>query len=273
MNVKFLVPYFPNLSRQLKVAHIHSTPEKFIERSVVQTLKFGSLLYLLYVMLITKQFSDNITTMLILLFIGLVLILGLGFLFAMQQPIIKAKRRANDIEREVLFAGRFLLIKLHSGVPLINALVEAADSYGVASKYMSEIVKDIELGTSLEDAIEKAMTYTPSDSFRKILFQIHNALRLGVDVTRSLEAALEEITQEQLVSIERYGKKLGSVTLFYMLAGIVFPSLGMTITTVLISFTSFQPNMLLFGIIVFFLGVLNFMFVTVFKSIRPTVNI
>jgi pilus assembly protein TadC len=172
-----------------------------------------------------------------------------------------------------LFAGRFLLIKLHSGKPLVNALFDAANSYGVANNYFKEIVRDIELGTPLEEAIERAMTYSASDHFRKILFQIHNALRLGMNVTKSLEAVLDEIQQTQLLEIQDYGKKLSTVTLFYMLLAIVFPSLGITIMTVLLSFTEIQMNVTSYGVAIFALIVLNFIFITVFRGIRPKLNI
>ena len=77
----------------------------------------------------------------------------------------------------------------------------------------------------MEEALEKACNTTPSKKFKKILFQINNALKIGVDVSVSLESTLEEISQEQLVEIQRYGKKLNSMTMFYMLLAIVAPSL------------------------------------------------
>lgn len=196
-----------------------------------------------------------------------------GFWFGMQRPKIQSFSRAKDIDKEVIFAGRYLLVKLHSGKPLVNALFEAAKSYGVGSKYFEEIVRDIELGTPLEEAIERAMTYTPSDNFRKILFQIHNALKLGINVTKSLEAVLEEIQNKQLLEIQDYGKKLSTVTLFYMLLAIVFPSLGMTIMTIILSFTEIQMNATAYAVVILFLVILNFIFITVFRGIRPKLNI
>lgn len=264
----YLTKYFPNLQHDIKVAHIHKTPREYLHNVLKKTFMFGILLTILLFMLVHRMgWSWSV------LLIGAFVIFSSGFWFGMQQTKIVAGRRAVDIDREVLFAGRFLLIKLHSGQPLVNALIEAANSYGVASRYFAEIVEDIELGTTLEEAIENAMTYTSSDSFRKILFQIHNALRLGIDVTQSLESVLEEITEDQLLAIERYGKKLSSVTLFYMLLGVVFPSLGMTIMTVLISFTNITLSLTMFMVIVFFVAVINFLFITVFKGIRPKVNI
>ena len=191
----------------------------------------------------------------------------------MREPDVKIRRREIEIDKEVLFAGRFLLVKIGSGMPLINSLVEASKSYGVASSYFKEIVKDIETGSPMEEALERAMTYCPSKKFQKILFQITNALKIGIDVTKSLEAVLDQITNEQLLEIKKYGKKLNSVTLFYMLLAVVLPSLGMTMLIVLISFSPITIDLTLFIVILFFLAIIQFFFITIFRTIRPKVNI
>lgn len=260
--------FFPGLQRQLRVAHLDYTPEEYLKQTTKLTSMYAGLLSVLLLMLV-DQMQWPISTWAL----GTATMFVFGLWFGLQQPKVKSFRRAQDIDREVIFAGRYLLVKLNSGKPLLNALFDAAESYGVATQYFEEIVRDIELGTPLEDAIERAMTYTPSDNFRKILFQIHNALRLGMNVTKSLEAVLEEIETQQMLEIEEYGKKLGTVTLFYMLIAVVFPSLGMTIATVLLSFTGIQMDMIRYGVVVFSLVILNFLFITVFRGIRPKVNI
>ncbi len=240
----------------------------FLKKVFIKSVLGTFLVAILFAMLVDRMDWSWFTW-----FIGVVFTFAFGFWFGTKQPVIIAHRRAIDIDREVLFAGRFILIKLHSGKPLVNALTEAANSYGVANKYFAEIIKDIEVGTSLEDAIERAMNNSPSMAFRKILFQIHNALRLGIDVTQSLEAVLEDITEDQLLQIKRYGKKLPSVTLLFMVLAVVFPSLGMTIATVLLTFTNITMNMTTYLVVILFLIILNFMFITMFKGIRPKVNI
>lgn len=260
--------FFPNLHHQLRVAHIDATPEEFVRTTIVQTSMYVVLLgFLLFMLADKNQWGWGV------IIGGTIAMYMLGLWFGFQRPTIASYARAKDIDREVIFAGRYLLVKLHSGKPLLNALFDAADSYGVANRYFQEIVRDIELGTPLEDAIERAMEYTPSDNFRKILFQIHNALRLGMNVTKSLEAVLEEIQDAQLLQIQDYGKKLSTVTLFYMLIAIVFPSLGMTIALVFLSFTEIQMGVLSYGAVIFGLCVLNFLFITVFRGIRPKLNI
>lgn len=265
---RYVAHRLPHLRHQLRVAHMRQTPEEFVRTVMRKTGMYVLLLGVGLAMLVDRfELSWGVWVA------GVVAMYLFGFWIGLKQPLIVAHRRAVDIDREVLFAGRFLLVKLHSGRPLINALIEASRSYGVASRYFAEIVHDIELGTPLEQAIENAMTYSASESFRKILFQIHTALRLGIDVTQSLEAVLDDITEQQLLQIQKYGKKLPTVTLFYMLVAIVFPSLGMTILSIILSFTEINMDMTTYLAVLFFLIILNFMFITIFRSIRPKVNI
>ena len=155
----------------------------------------------------------------------------------------------------------------------MNAIIDASNSYGVANKYFKEIVRDIELGTPLEDALEKASRYSPSDKMRRILFQISNALKIGVDVTDFLEAILDEIAEDQLIEIKSYGRKLSGITLFYMLFAVVIPSLGITMLITVISLIHIQADSGLFIMVLFFLIIIEFIFISIFKSIRPNVNI
>jgi len=188
-------------------------------------------------------------------------------------PKSKISALQRDIDREILFAGRFLLVKLYSGRPLLNALNDATKSYGVSSKYFRRIVNDIDTGMSIEEAIEKALQDTPSEKFQKILFQINNALKLGIDITGPLSSVLEEIARAQKSEITRYGKKLNSMTLFYMLIAIVIPSLGITITTIMLSFASVNIGSTTYIAILGVLILLQWAFLSLFKSIKPAVNL
>jgi len=185
----------------------------------------------------------------------------------------KIRKREREINKEVLFVGRYLLVKLYSGRPLLNALIETASGRGVASKYVKEIVDDIDTGNTIESALKNAMIYSPSDKLRRILFHVNNALQLGIDVTKPLESVLEEITREEELEIKKYGKKLNTLVIFYMLAAIILPSLGMAIFIVVSSFINFPINLKTMLLLVFFIIVLQFIFITMFKSIRPMVNL
>ena len=98
-------------------------------------------------------------------------------------------------------------------------------------------------------------------------------MRLGIDVSKPLSAVLDEITKEQEIEIERYGKKLNTIVIFYMLAAVVIPSIGMTLFIVLSSFINFTVSINHFLVVMLFMIIIQFLFVSVFKTIRPTVNL
>lgn len=185
----------------------------------------------------------------------------------------KIRKREREIDKEVIFVGRYLLVKIYSGRPLLNALIETAGSRGIASKYIKEIVDDIDTGNTIENALKNAMIYSPSDKLRRILFHINNALQLGIDVTKPLESVLEEITREEELEIKKYGKKLNTLVIFYMLVAVILPSLGVALFIVISSFLNFQIELKGLLLFIFFIVVLQFVFITFFKSARPMVNL
>ncbi|MGV8171405.1 MAG: type II secretion system F family protein [Candidatus Woesearchaeota archaeon] len=258
----------PGLHDKLLGAGILKKPAEFINESLKNAFVMALMTSILAAFLILKNGMSIFLTVLVF-----VLAYGVFFALMTKRPDVAIAKREREIDKDVLFAGRFLLVKLNSGKPLINSLFEASESYGVAGDYFKEIVEDIKLGTSLEDALKKAYKTTPSKKFRKILFQINNALKIGVDVSQPLEATLEEISYEQFIEIQRYSKKLNSVTMFYLLAAVVAPSLGITIFSIVASMMSLKINLPIFLVILFFLSLLQLMFIGIIRSMRPNLNI
>ncbi|MFA5797352.1 MAG: type II secretion system F family protein [Candidatus Woesearchaeota archaeon] len=265
---KIIALRMSDLKTRLAIAGLHKRPAEFIDEALKQSMMVAGLMTVLAIFLI-MQAGESLFAIIPVFCIFFCIIF---FLKIKNLDALKMKRE-KEIDRDVLFAGRFLLVKLNSGKPLINALVDASESYGVAGKYFKEIVDDINLGTPIEQALEKASRITPSKRFQKILFQINNALKIGVDVSVPLESTLDAIAHEQLIEIQRYGKKLNSMTMFYMLIAIVAPSLGITLFSVIGSIVSLRIDLTIFMVILFFLILIQLAFIGAFKSIRPNLNI
>ena len=259
---------FPDLKKELRIAHIKTTPQEFVYKSLKFSLPFSLGLTILFFFIVDKAGLP-----LILIPVAFIVIFISVFKFAFLKLKAKIVQRQKEIDREVLFVGQYLLIQLYSGRPILNALIYTSKSYGVASKYIKEIVDDISTGSSLEKALQNAMVYSPSEKFRKILFHVNNALKLGIDVTKPLRAVLDEIRDEQNIEIKRYGKKLNTIIIFYMLIAVVIPSIGMTLFIVLSSFINFSITMTHFLIAVGFMMVVQFIFLSVFNTVKPTVNL
>lgn len=265
---RILASLFPDLKDKLKSAGLVDTPDHYVKQSFQSSMTFAIGISVTSLFFFLK-FGQNI----LLSFLVFLIIFMMFFFVMMKRVDAKIIKREKEIDKDVLFAGRFLLVKLNSGTPLINSLVDASKSYGVASKFFMEIVRDIDLGTPLEQALHNAYKSTPSKRFKKILFQINNALKIGVDISAPLEATLDEIAQEQLVEIQRYGRKLSSLIMFYMMVAIVVPSLGITLFSLIASLLSLAIDMQLFLTVLFLVIVMQFMFIAIFRSIRPNLNI
>ncbi|MBL7056000.1 type II secretion system F family protein [Candidatus Woesearchaeota archaeon] len=266
--VQRITSFYPNLKRDIRIAHLPDTPTGFVYNNLKFSLPFSLGLTVLFFFI-----ADKAGISLIVLPFVFVIVFFLVFNFAFFKIKGLIATRQKEIDREVLFAGQYLLIKLYSGKPLLNALIDTTKSYGVASKYIKEIVEDIDTGSPIEVALQSAMNYSPSAKLRKILFHINNSLKLGIDVTRPLSSVLQEITKEQEIEIKRYGKKLNTIVLFYMLGAIVIPSIGMTLFIIMSSFINFSITSTHFVVALFFIIVIEFLFISVFRTIRPTVNL
>ncbi len=266
--VNRITSFFPALKSELRIAHLPYTPIQYVNKHLKATAVYAALFTILFFFVLQKA---RLSLLLLIPIFAVLFIL----LFEYSLLSIKAKirKREREINKEAIFVGRFLLVKLYSGRPLLNALIETANSRGVASKYIKEIVDDIDTGNTIENALKNAMIYSPSDKLRRILFHINNALQLGIDVTKPLESVLEEITREEELEIKKYGKKLNTLIIFYMLAAVILPSLGMAIFIVVSSFVNFPINLRSMLLFIFFIVVLQFVFITMFKSIRPMVNL
>lgn len=258
---------FPHLKEDLRKAHIKLRPDLFVKKTVqlAAMLSLASLILLFFIFEVAG---------IPLFWLIIIPCVGAGFFFfLLNAPKTTINKRRRELDQEVLFAGRFLLVKVHSGRPLLNALIEGSQSYGVASKYFKEIVDDINLGTPIEKALDNAVKYSPSDKFRRILFQVNTALKVGIDVSVPLSNVIEEITAEQLTEIQRYGKKLNSLALFYMLLAIVLPSIGMAIFVVVGGLLGLPINRDVFLVVIGVLVLIQLVFISIFKTSRLSVNL
>lgn len=266
--VNYILSKHPLLKKEMRMAGVPIDPEGFVKKSLKSSLFMGFIVFAGLFFMMGKENPSIFKPL-----VGGILVGYFSFAFSFRKLQVKIQKKGKQIDRDVLFAGRFLLVKLNSGKPLINALEEASQGFGYATKYFQNIMRDIHLGTSLEKSLDRATEYCPSESLKKILFQITNALKIGVDVTDFLQAVLDEISEEQLSQIIRYGKKLSSLTMFYMLGAIIVPSLGMTLFVVVAGMINITLDPIAFAIIIFGLAIIQFVFITLFRSARPNLDL
>jgi flagellar protein FlaJ len=121
------------------------------------------------------------------------------------------------------------------------------------------------------ESLEVMARENPSLHFRRILWQVINALKSGADVAVTLKEIVDSMLVDQRVAIKKYGSELNPLALFYMLLVVIFPTLGIIFMLVLFSFVgslAIDLRVIMFGVLVF-LFVFQFMFIGMVKSKRP----
>jgi pilus assembly protein TadC len=195
------------------------------------------------------------------------------FNYFLKVPDVKIRKKQIGISKEIVFGTRFLMIEIESGVPVYNAFINVSRVYPVIGSYYGKIIDQINMGTSMEDAINETIELVPSPNLRKILWQILNSIKTGADVTDALDSVLEQIIDEQKIAVEEYGRKLNPLAMFYMLIAVIAPSLGSTMLIIFSSFVGFKIDMVSLLTMVGLLCFMQFMFYGLIKSARPAVDI
>lgn len=264
---ELLASKFPDLDFKLRQAGIDKSPKDFMKMVLISSL-YISLGIVVFLFFIFFKLEKNILLLLVLWPI----LFFLSFFYIMKYPDMKRIHRAKNIEKDLISAGRHILIELESGITIFDALVSVSEGYGETSREFKKIVEEVNMGSSLEKAFDKVLETNPSNGFRRICWQIINSLRTGSDIASSLKIVIDQLTEEQIIEIKNYGKTLNPLAMFYMILAVVIPSLGVSMMLIFSSFFPIPMSMGILLFLVFFLGFIQFMFVSVAKSTRPTIS-
>lgn len=256
------------LKDELKTAHLDIPAKKFVKRNIMVSFYLSAGIgFILFMVFQKLRISITFTL------VSIVALYFMFFGFFMNTPKVYIRRREREISKDILFATRYLLIKIDSGEPLLNALTDASKSFGVGGKFFKEIVDDINLGKPIELALEDAVEYNTSKTFKLVLRQIVNSLKTGVDVSTSLKKLLDDITRQQHIQIKVYSRKLNSIMLFYLIIACVLPSLGIAMFVIIASLLNLNLELSTLFVILFFVTIMQLFFIAIIKSARPMVDI
>ena len=258
---------FPNLKMKLTQAGMDDRPEDFIKKTFISAFYMATGLVVFLFLLLAK-----LNAVKGVFFVMIPLVFLVMFFYMIRLPDVRISKKEKDISKEIVFAGRFIIIELESGVPLYNAMLNVSKNYEIIGRYFKEITDKVDLGTSMEDALNEAVEFIPSNDFRKILWQIINSIRTGSDVAKSLYSAMEQITKDQITEVNKYGKKLNPLAMFYMIVAVILPSLGITMLIILSSFIQFELSLTILLSLAGFLGFVQFMFIAMVKFSRPAIE-
>lgn len=267
-----LAKMFPGLSVRLEQAEIDIQPREYLAIAFFSLWFWATMTYCMFLLLfLLVTPPENF----IYIMTGVPLVIGfLSFTYIVLYPQLIISRKTRDLEKNLLFALRHLLIQVKSGVPLFDSLVSVSNGdYGLITEEFKSCTKKISTGVSETAALEELIFKNPSLHFRRIIWQITNAIRTGADLGDTLENIVQNLSDEQKVAIRRYGSQLNPLAMMYMLTAVIMPSLGITFLILLSSFSGIPVSQVLFWVILAVLAVFQFFFIGIVKNRRPAIEL
>ena len=270
---KLLGKKIDGLDSKLKQAGMYETKADFIHKVLKLALMgaLGITAFLFFVLGKTKLGANTLSFVSFLVGAFLILFFILANYF-LRTPDVLIMKKSREVSKEIVFAGRFLIIELESGVPLYNAMMNVSDNYPMIGKYFNDIIQKVNLGNSMDEAIVDTIQNSPSNDLNRILWQGLNSLKTGSDIKWSLGSVLDQIVREQQILMKDYGRKLNPLAMFYMMIAVIIPSLGTTMMTVLATFLNIKISLFVLIIIVCAFAFMQFMFIAIVKSSRPPIE-
>jgi archaeal flagellar protein FlaJ len=265
---KRIARFFPGLGDKLVQAGLREKPEDFIKNSLL--VAFYTTTFVVVLLAIIFMRLQIAQWFLVLLFPTLFFFL---FINLVRRPDAIIKKRQRKFDQEIVYAGKFLVMELQSGIPVYNSMISVSKSYPVVGRFFQDIINKIDMGTPMEDALNESIEITPSNEFRKILWQIYNSLKTGSNLADALDMTIEQIAAEQLIKVKEYGRKLNPLVMFYMAVAIIFPSIGIIMMVVFSSFFSVQINLFALMIVAVLVAFMQLFFLSVIWGQRPAVGV
>jgi flagellar protein FlaJ len=270
---KKLLHKIPKLKIDLVQARIDVSAEDYLSVTIFSTLFWfvvftGLMSFLVWI--IGKPFIQSLQ----LIFTVSLTITTLSFFYLTSFPGVQAKHRSREMEGNLLFAVRHMLISVKSGITLFDAMAGVGrETYGIVSDEFRKMIKEIHSGQTQERVLEKTAIENPSPHFRSVIWQISNALRAGADIAVTLDSIVLDLERDQFASIKKYNSEMNPLSMMYMMLAVILPSLGITFLMILSGFMEVSLGSTIFYFILVFILFFQVFFLSFIKTKRPVVGV
>jgi len=264
--------FMPNLKNELSQADIDIKPQEYVSIAIFSGFFLSAIIFALvfFLGMITAPISSAFGTAIV---IAAVVYFAI-FTYSLFYPKLIIQKKVKLLERDLLFALKYILIRIKSGVSLYDAMVGVAQSnYGEISVSFRKAINEIATGTDEVVALENMALRAPSTFFRRTIWQITNNMRAGSDIGKILETITSTLVREQKILIRKYGSELNPIILMYMMFAIIIPSLGVTVLIVMSSFSGLAVPVYIFYIIPVAVFVLQIFFTRIIKDKKPMISL
>ena len=150
------------------------------------------------------------------------------YIFIFYYPSIKEERNYSDLNQELPYALRHMGIELKSGKGLHDALIAIRNAdYGSLSDEFKRVLEEVKYGKSTEDSLLEMSRRVNSEGLSRAIQQIIGTLRVGGNLSDSLNIIAKDITFDMQIKLKEYSQRLNSFILIYTFVAILTPVIGL----------------------------------------------
>lgn len=202
-----------------------------------------------------------------------IVVVLMTYIFTLYYPQIKQQKHYTDINQELPYALRHMGIELKSGKGLHDTLVTIKNAdYGSISQEFTRVLEEIKFGSSTEDSLLEMSDRVKSEGLTRATHQIISTLRVGGNLSNSLDIIAKDISFDMQIKLKEYSQKLNSFILIYTFIAILTPVIGLIMlmsgSTVMGDVVSSNLLFVIYGL--FFPSIVVFMGVFI-KKLEPKI--
>jgi pilus assembly protein TadC len=268
-----LTEFVPEMKADVVMAAIDMTAEDYMVASVASAMVLGFFMYFFaYLPLVFLALAPGSEVLLSV--IPAVAIAMLDFFILLRYPKILSTKRAELVERDLIYALKDLLLNVSAGLSLFESIQKVSDGdHGYVSQDFKRVVENTNRGMALDDALEDLALRTSSEYMRNALWQTVNAVKSGTSVKEALQGIIDALIREQTRKIRNYIQELNVLTMVYMLFAVAVPTIISTVLIVLTSLMGTGVTEEIYTFAIFLCLFVQIILVGFIKSRRPLIYI
>ena len=139
--------------------------------------------------------------------IGGMFLIGIAmiYIYILYYPQIKDDRSYSDMNRELPYALRHMSIELKSGKGLHDSMLTIRNAdYGSLSREFNRVLEEVKFGSTLEDSLIEMVHRVNSEGLSRSVHQIIGTLRVGGNLSSSLEIIAKDISFDMQIKLKDY---------------------------------------------------------------------
>lgn len=236
----FCSRWIPHLKGDLEEMDSSLKAEEYLLFVSFHSFLYSVLFTLLFGVLLFSQQRETLVIIQYSILLFLLFFVLFQFVF-LRYPHIIGGKKAEEVEKSLIFALKDISLQVSSGVSLYTAFVHVSqEEYGLVSKEFTLLVQDMHRGIPLEKALEQMSKRTRSEYLRRVVWQLINTIKAGASVKGALNTIIDDLSRVQKAKIKDYAQELNLWSLLYMMFAVAIPTLGATMLVILSGFAGFE---------------------------------